>query len=347
MPFPKSGSVVSRAPTSALTFLKLRRILSGMRQRSHVALALLLAWGSIHSSPVASAQQAEPYRIGPEDVLSISFWQRPVLNQTVQVRQDGRIAVPIIGETEVAGLTAQEVTDRIVDRISRYDREISQALVQVLAYNARKVFVTGQVGTTGKYGYESVPDLWTVLRDAGGPLETADLSRVRVIQPSGDMEIFDLARILSEGRAETLPDLVSGTTVDVPRRADFLPLETYRLQMQDLQPVVYVTGAVMTPGPKPIEGDVYVYDALALAGGLSPDANVKKVQVISKAPGGPVAQTFDLTPDTKDRSALTYRMRYEDLVIVDRKGEGFFSGVRNIALVLGIVTSSIIIADRL
>jgi len=47
--------------------------------------------------------QAEPYRIGPEDVLEIRFWQDPTLNAQVRVRDDGKIAIDIIGELQATG----------------------------------------------------------------------------------------------------------------------------------------------------------------------------------------------------------------------------------------------------
>jgi polysaccharide export outer membrane protein len=307
---------------------------------------LILALGILVSTANGFAATPEAYRIGPDDVLTVSFWQQPDLNQTVQVRQDGKVALPVIGEMEIAGLTAEEAADRIVDRISRYNRNISQALVQVVGFNARKLFVSGQVGTPGKYAFEVVPDVWNAIRNAGGPTESADLRRVAVVSPSGNVEVVDLAEILAAGKADTLKPLLAGTTVDVPRRMDFLPSETYNFQLTELRPIVYVTGAVLSPGPKPIEGDLYIYDALALAGGVGPEANLKKVKVITKAPNGPVTQTLDLRGGTNDRTSLNYKIRYEDMVIVERRGSGFWGPVRDIAAFAGVISSIILIADR-
>lgn len=293
------------------------------------------------------AQSTETYRIGPEDVVSISFWQQPELNQTVQVRQDGKVAIPVIGEMEIAGLTPEEAASRIVDRISRYNRSISQALVQVVAYNSRKVFVTGQVGKPGKYAYEVVPDLWTAIRDAGGPLETSDLSRVTVVSPSGTIKLVDLAKILSEGKADTLSPLIPGTTVDLPRRPDVLATETFTSDASALRPIVFVSGVVLQPGPKKIEGDMYIQDAIAMAGGVGPDADLGKVEVISKAARGPVTQMLNLKADASDRSALNYRIRYEDQVIVGRKGRSVWNSIRDVATVAAAVSSIILLADQL
>jgi len=300
---------------------------------------LYLAWAS-----VLSAQETDTYRIGAEDVLSITFWQQPDLNQIVRVRTDGIVALPVIGETKVAGLTTEEAAERIVSRISRYNRNVSQALVQVTEFNSRRVFVTGNVGTPGRQTYEVVPDLWTVIRDAGGPTETADLSKVAVVLPSGETMVVNLSAILSAGQADTLKPLLPGTTVDVPGK--LVPGSTYRSAGLDQRdPVVYVTGHVVTPGPVSLEEQMTIYDAIAHAGGVGPTGDLKKVRVVSKGADHPVSFDLDLRPGTKSRGGMDYIVQYEDMVIVGEKGPGFTGVITTIGAIAAIITSMIVIAD--
>ncbi len=88
-----------------------------------LTIALLL--GGAVSVPAAD------YRIGPEDILGIRFWQDPTLDTEVRVRQDGKITLDIIGEVDVSGMTISELQMEIVDRMSRLNRRISQVVVQV------------------------------------------------------------------------------------------------------------------------------------------------------------------------------------------------------------------------
>lgn len=291
-------------------------------------------------------QQPDTYRIGRGDVLSIAYWQQPDLNQSVQVRQDGKIAVHVIGEIEVAGLTTEEAADLIVQRISRYIRGISQALVEVVAFNAYEIFLTGQVKSVGRLTFETLPNLWEAIRQAGGPADEADLSKVAVVEPTGTSRVIDLKSLLAQGKAESLPPLSNGTTVNVPKRLDFLPPDIYGTQTLNLKPVVYVTGQVVQPGPKPIEGNVYIYDALALAGGVGPEANLSKVKVISKAAGGPVSQTLNLSSGASDRTAMNYQVRYEDMIVVERKGGSFWSTFRDVATAVTTISTVVLLVDR-
>jgi len=175
-------------------------------------IAAAIAWTAIatHAEGL-KAQEVPPYRLGIDDVISVSFWQEASLNQpAVRVRKNGMVALPVIGDTKLTGMTLDEAAAEIVSRISRYNRKITQALVQVVAFNALKVFVTGNVRIPGTYRYERIPDLWTVIRDAGGPMQTADLGEVTVVSPSGQMHIINLSEILASQKADTLPPLPPG-----------------------------------------------------------------------------------------------------------------------------------------
>ena len=72
-----------------------------------------------------------------------------------------------------------------------------------------------------------------------------------------------------------------------------------------------------------------------------------KVQIVSRAPNGPVTQTLNLRPDSRDRAAMRYKIQYEDMIIVGRKGGGFWGPLRDIATITATITSVILLADRL
>ena len=83
----------------------------------------------------------EGYKIGLEDLIRITFWQQPELNTTARVTQDGKINLPVIGEVQAGGLTTEELSKTILEKISFYNRSISQATVTVIEYNSQKIFI--------------------------------------------------------------------------------------------------------------------------------------------------------------------------------------------------------------
>ena len=61
------------------------------------------------------------------------------------VNSDGKITLSVIGEITAAGLSPSALGRKIVEQVSRFNRDISQATVTVTAYNSQTVFVEGEV----------------------------------------------------------------------------------------------------------------------------------------------------------------------------------------------------------
>lgn len=297
---------------------------------------------------------AQEYVIGPEDVLQISFWQQPALNQTVTVRNDGKITVSLIGEVTAAGLTPEELAKKIGDRANYYNPEVSQASVTVLAYNSQKVFINGQVQNQGAYAFEVLPDVWELIKEAGGITEYADLSRVTIIRGSenaGEIETFNLDRLVSQGKLDEIPELNPGDIVEVPRMPGGISGTGLPKEGEDRRDVVYVTGAVGAAKVVPIEAEMDILDAIVMAGGSSADADLSEVKVISKHDGYSSVLAFDLEKYMETGRPRRYVLRPEDTVVLPRKGTGFFrlgwGTFRDIVAVATSVVSAYVLVDRL
>src|SRR6185437_8649691 len=61
----------------------------------------------------------------------------------------------------------------------------------------------------------------------------------------------------------------------------------------DARPRVYISGEVLKPGPYPAKPAITIAQAIALAGGLSPFAAAKRIQVHRKVDGSDTVLTFD------------------------------------------------------
>src|SRR5687767_6909218 len=60
------------------------------------------------------------FLLGPEDVLEITVWGNKDLTRITPVRPDGLISMPIIGDVQAAGLTADALAQRIAERLRQY-----------------------------------------------------------------------------------------------------------------------------------------------------------------------------------------------------------------------------------
>src|SRR5690242_6978752 len=70
------------------------------------------------------------YRIGAGDVLQINVWKEPDASvPSAIVRPDGHIAMPLVKEVAVAGLTPAEVEHVIMGALKRYIPEADVTVV--------------------------------------------------------------------------------------------------------------------------------------------------------------------------------------------------------------------------
>ncbi|MCK4856594.1 MAG: polysaccharide biosynthesis/export family protein [candidate division Zixibacteria bacterium] len=292
---------------------------------------------------------AGEYKIGPEDVLEINFWQDPNLNSVVRVGRDGKISLDIVGQIEAAGKTTSQLQTDIVHQISRLNKRISQAVVRVVEYNYQYVFVSGQVNDPGKKTFEEIPNLWTIINEAGGITEIGDLSRVTIIRggdEAGKVEVINVAEAITDGKLDKLPKIRRQDTIEIPRTPAGLPSGELARQIERKN-LFYVVGAVNDPGPIRFEENTDILEALALAGGHTENADLKKVRIITK--DGYYGQTlqFDLKKYSETGALPRYIMRREDTFIVPQK-RGFLSfNLGTVATFVGVVASAILIYDRL
>src|SRR5215469_12437497 len=88
------------------------------------------------------------YVIGADDSLHISVWKEPDLSETLPVRPDGKISMPLLNDITAAGLTPLQLKDSITEKLKKYLAD-PRVTVVVTAMNSRRVFVTGEVTHTG------------------------------------------------------------------------------------------------------------------------------------------------------------------------------------------------------
>jgi protein involved in polysaccharide export with SLBB domain len=128
-------------------------------------------------SPVSAAE----YRIYPPDVVRItSLYVAEVNGIAEQVRPDGKINLPLVGEMYVAGRTPAEVGDAIA-KAAREFYERTDATVQVVGYNSQKIYVFGQVGRPGPLPWTGMNTLLDTLAQTQ-PTQLAWPERIRLVR---------------------------------------------------------------------------------------------------------------------------------------------------------------------
>lgn len=101
---------------------------------------------------------AEDYTLRPGDQLSIVVTQdqdisTSTANPTMtpyQVRPDGKVSVPLVGEIEANGMTVSQFTDTVRNGLSRYivNPDVS---VNIVKLGGVRVYVFGEINRPGAY----------------------------------------------------------------------------------------------------------------------------------------------------------------------------------------------------
>ena len=299
-----------------------------------------------------SAAKAE-YVIGIDDVLQVSFWQQPTLNQSAIVNADGKVTLSVIGEITAAGLTTAQLSRKIVEQVSRFNRDISQATVVVSAYNSQTVFVEGAVVTPGRFAREVIPDLWTIIKEMGGATAAGDLSQVRLVRGGavdpGSVITVDVLAAVRARDFTKLPQVHPHDIIRVPQSIGGVPSELSSGQSEEARDVYYVIGAVARPGVFKLESRMDLVEALALAGGTQPDADLRKIKVSDKNGAYSNIYKIDLDKQLKSGSPQRYMVQAENAIYVPSRGTGSsaWTIVRDVITMGGALTSTILLINQL
>src|SRR6185503_3929304 len=122
------------------------------------------------------------FLLGPEDELEITVWGNKDLTRVTAVRPDGLISMPIIGDVQAAGLTADALAQRIADRLKQYLATSPAVSVSVKELNSYSVYVLGEVTKPGKFQLKSYVTVLQAISMAGGFTEWAKKNKLQVVR---------------------------------------------------------------------------------------------------------------------------------------------------------------------
>jgi len=124
------------------------------------------------------------YHIGPGDKLRIEVYKDPQLSQSVQVRPDGKITLPLLGDIEATDRTPLELRDSIGKALKEYITNPTVTVIVVEAL-ASRVYVMGEVTHPGTMDLHGPTTILQALAMAGGFKEFANTKDVKVLRPKG------------------------------------------------------------------------------------------------------------------------------------------------------------------
>jgi len=158
------------------------------------------------------------YVIGADDILAIVYWREKDMSTDVQVRPDGIISLPLLNEIVAAGLTPNQLRDRINEESQKYVEDPNVTVV-VKQINSRKVYVTGQVGKMGAYPLTGPMTVLQLLSTVGGIGEFAKSKNIVILRTENGRQVshkFNYKEVISGKKLAQNIELKPGDTIVVP-----------------------------------------------------------------------------------------------------------------------------------
>lgn len=242
------------------------------------------------------------YILRSNDLIALQVYGEPDLSSEVKILKTGQASFPLIGSVSVGGKSVATAAGLIRDLYAKDYLVDPKITVTVNDYALEYVSVIGAVNIPGQI---PIPvsgslDLASALATAGGPSRTADTGAIRLVRASGGTSLFSLGAIQGKpGKTRLGPG--DRIVVDQSR---YLGLK------------VTVLGEVRKQGPVafPLNGRLDLVNAIALAGGMTEYANLKKVTVNRK--GTVMKINFQ---EVSQRGDKPFRILPDDVITVSER----------------------------
>ena len=195
-----------------------------------VSLSIVAAVATLFAAPprVAAASDSdkkpapgavtvdEEYRLGAGDKLRIEVYKDQQLSQSVQIRPDGKITLPLVGDMKATGMTPIELRDEIAKQLKEYITNPTVTVIVVEATSAH-AYVMGEVAHPGEVSLHGPVTIVQAIAMAGGFKEFANTKEVKVLRPNGSgvQTLHFNYKDMLNGDAKPML-LRSGDTVIVP-----------------------------------------------------------------------------------------------------------------------------------
>ena len=186
-------------------------------------LAAVAAFSGCATSPAdkaayqAAGARSETIILREGDMVKIAFPGSANLDSTQQIRREGKVALPLGGEVAAAGLTPEELQQKLAGATQITTKEVTVAVLS----SAFPVFVTGSVLHPGKIlSDHPITALEAVMEAGGFDFTTANMKAVKIIRhENGAVKNFtvDLKLALS-GKNSTPFYLKPDDIIYVPER---------------------------------------------------------------------------------------------------------------------------------
>ena len=214
-------------------------------------------------APMTDIPVPADYVVGAGDQLNVQLFGSQNRTLKLTVGRDGRVNFPELGPIAVAGKSFDAVRGEIEARVAQ-QMIGTQASVGLADTRSIRVFVLGEAQRPGSYTVSGLATVTSALYASGGIKTTGSLRDVQLKRQGALVRRLDLYDLLLRGDTSNDAKLQAGDVIFIP----------------PVGATVTVEGEVRRPAIYELKGSVSLGAAVALAGGLTNEADDSRVAVL-------------------------------------------------------------------
>lgn len=214
-------------------------------------------------APVTDVPVPSDYIVGAGDELMVQLYGSQNRSFRLTVGRDGRVSFPELGPISVAGKNFNAVRADLESRVSRQMIGV-RASVGMGDTRSIRVFVLGEAIRPGSYTVSGLGSITTALYASGGIKDTGSLRDIQLKRQGAVIRRLDLYDLLLRGDTSNDAKLLQGDVIFIP----------------PVGATVAIDGEVKRPAIYELRGDAQVADLVALAGGLTNEADNSRVAMV-------------------------------------------------------------------
>ncbi|MGD0830397.1 MAG: polysaccharide biosynthesis/export family protein [Terracidiphilus sp.] len=167
--------------------------------------------------PTAATSDGGIYVIGPSDVIAVTVFKEPTLSNTLLVRPDGMISIPLLGDVEASGKTPGQLAEEITTKLKKYIQD-PNVTVLLSGMNSKKVYMMGEVAKIGPVDLIPGMTLLQAIASAGGLTVYANSGKIYILRNEGGQQqkIPVQYKLALKGDSALNLTLKAGDTIVVP-----------------------------------------------------------------------------------------------------------------------------------
>lgn len=132
------------------------------------------------------------YIIRPGDEIEILVWEQPSFNTLATVSRVGTIAIPLVGEIAVTGLTQAELKRSLEEKLKQYIRGEINLTIAIRNTDTMIVSIIGMIFRPDNYSVADQTSIFRLIATAGGHTEQADLRKVKLYRQADPENYVEL-----------------------------------------------------------------------------------------------------------------------------------------------------------